>query len=102
MRRDLIGFIADHLKVPVISTEELQRHYLFGPGQWMRMALYAAAAVVIYLVVFNNQERILAFTAAPGTGHRVLSAILIALFVPLTAWAYGSFARYVLKLIKLE
>ena len=66
------------------------------------MALYAAVAVAIYLIVFNNQDRILAFTAAPGTGHRVLSAILITLFVPLVAWAYGSFTRYVLKLIKLE
>ena len=102
MRRDLIGFIGDHLKVPVISTEELQSQYLFGPGQWVRMALYAAVAVAIYLIVFNNQDRILAFTAAPGTGHRVLSAILITLFVPLAAWAYGSFTRYVLKLIKLE
>lgn len=102
MRRDLIGFIADHLKVPVISTDELQSHYLFGPRQWIRMALYAAVAVLIYLIVFNNQERILAFTSAPGTWHRVLSAVLIALFVPLAAWAYGSFTSYVLKLIKLE
>lgn len=102
MRRDLIGFISDHLKVPVIGTEELQSHYLFGPRQWVRMALYAAVSVVIYLIVFNNQERVLAFTAEPGTGHRVLSAVLITLFVPLAAWAYGSFTRYVLKLIKLE
>ncbi len=102
MRRDLIGILADHLKVPIISTEDLKSHYLFGPKQWLHMALYAAASIVIYLAVFNNQESILAFLTKPGTGHRMLSAALIALFVPMAAWAYGSFARYVLKLIKLE
>jgi hypothetical protein len=102
MRRDLIGFLSDHLKVPIISTEDLKSQYLFGLNQWFRMVFYAFAAVVIYLAVFYNQEAILTFTSAPGTGHRVLSAALVALFVPVTAWAYGSFTRYVLKLLKLE
>ncbi len=102
MRRDLIGFLADHLRIPVISTEDLKSQYLFGPSQWLRMALYAFTAVVIYLAVFLNQEAVLEFTSAPGTGHRVLSAAVIALFVPVAAWVYGSFTRYVLKLIKLE
>jgi cytidylate kinase len=102
MRRDLIGFLTDHLKVPVISTEDLKSHYLFGPKQWFHMSVYAVAAFIIYLIVFSNQETILSFTSAPGTGHRVLSAALVALFVPIAAWAYGSVARYVLKLIKLE
>jgi hypothetical protein len=102
LRRDLIGFIADHLKVPVISTEDLKSQYLFGPKQWLQMILFAVAAFIIYLVVFTNQEFILSFLSAPGTGHRVLSALLIALFVPVTAWAYGNFTSYILKLIKLE
>jgi len=66
------------------------------------MALYAVVTVIIYLAVFNNQESILSFLSAPGTGHRVLAAALITLFVPITAWVYGSFTHYVLKLIKLE
>ena len=102
MRRDLISFLADHLKVPIISTEDLKGQYLFGPKQWLHMAFYAVATVIIYLVVFNNQESILAFLTEPGTGRRVLSAALVGLFVPLAAWAYGSFTRFVLKLIKLE
>ena len=102
MRRDLISSLADHLKIPIISTEDLKSHYLFGPKQWLHMAIYAVAACVIYLAVFRNQESVLAFLSAPGTGHRILAAALIALFVPVVAWAYGSFTRYVLKLIKLE
>ena len=102
LRRDLIGFLSDHLKVPIISTEDLKSHYLFGPKQWFQMALCAVVTIIIYLAVFNNQGSILAFLSTPGTGHRVLSAVLIALFVPIVAWAYGSFAHYVLKLIKLE
>lgn len=102
LRRDLIGFLADHLKVPIISTEDLKSHYLFGPRQWLSMALYALAALIIYLVVFFNQDTVLKFTSEPGTGHRVLSAALIVVFVPMAAWFYGSFTRYILKLIKLE
>ncbi len=102
MRRDLIGFVTDHLKVPAISIEDLKSHYLFGPKQWLHMLLYALASVLIYLLVLNNQEYILTFTSRPGTGHRILSAILVAIFVPVAAWAYGSFTRYLLKLIKLE
>lgn len=102
MRRDLIGFIADHLKVPVISTEDLKSQYLFGPKQWLKMALYAGTSVLVFLAVLYNQEHILRFTTEPGTGHRILSAIVIVLFVPTVAWVYGSFARHVLKLIKLE
>jgi len=102
MRRDLISFLADHLKVPIISTEDLKGQYLFGPKQWFHMAAYAVAAVFIYLLVFTNQEPILEFLTRPGTGRRVLSAALVAVFVPAVAWTYGSFTRFVLKLIKLE
>jgi cytidylate kinase len=102
MRRDLIGFISDHLKVPVIGTEDLKSHYLFGPKQWLHMALFACVSFLIYLAVFSNQVPILTFLSEPGTVRRVVSAILIALFVPLVAWVYGSFAGYILKLIKLE
>ncbi|MBN2242959.1 MAG: cytidylate kinase-like family protein [Acidobacteria bacterium] len=102
MRRDLISFLADHLKIPVISTEDLKGQYLFGTKQWLHMALCAVATVAVYLAVFYNQEAVLQFTSAPGTGRRVLSAALVALFVPIVAWIYGSFSHYVLKLIKLE
>jgi cytidylate kinase len=102
MRRDLIGLISDHLKIPVIGTEDLKSQYLFGPKQWLHMAFYALVAIAIYLVVFANQEILLSFTSEPGTAHRILSAALIALFVPMAAWVYGSFAHYILKLIKLE
>jgi cytidylate kinase len=102
MRRDLISFLSDHLKVPIISTEDLKSHYLFGPKQWLHMAAYAVATVFIYLVVFTNQEPILAFLTRPGTGRRVLAAAIVALFVPAAAWIYGSFTRFLLKLIKLE
>ncbi|MEJ2109891.1 MAG: cytidylate kinase-like family protein [Acidobacteriota bacterium] len=102
MRRDLIGFISDHMKVPVIGTEDLKSHYLFGPKQWIRMALLALATFLIYFAVFNNQTSILSFLSTPGTGHRVAAALLIAIFVPITAWIYGSFTSYILKLIKLE
>ena len=102
MKRDLIGFISDHLKVPVIGTEDLKSHYLFGPKQWLRMILFAAVSFLIYLAVFTNQAPILKFLSTPGTWHRVVAALPIALFVPAVAWVYGSFASYILKLIKLE
>lgn len=102
LRRDLISFLGDHFKVPVISTDDLKSRYLFGPKQWLHMLFYILATIVIYALVFYNQVPILKFLSMSGTGHRVLAAFLLALFVPLTAYIYGNFARYVLKLIKLE
>ena len=102
MKRDLISFLIDHLHVPVIGTEDLKEHYLFGVKQWFETAGFAALTVLLYLIVFALQEPILAFLYEPGTRHRIMAAAAVAVFAPLAAFIIGGFAHNVLKLIKLE
>jgi len=102
MKRDLISLLIDHLHVPVIGNEDLKEHYLFGVKQWFETAGYAVLTVLLYLIVFTQQEPILAFLYEPGTSHRVIAAAVVAVFAPIAAFIIGGFAHNILKLIKLE
>jgi hypothetical protein len=102
MKRDLISFLTDHLRVPVIGTEDLKEQYLFGPKQWLETAGYAILSVLIYLSVFTYQKPILDFLSTPGTRHRIMAAAAVALFVPVAAFIIGGLAHNILKLVKLE
>ncbi len=102
MKRDLISFLIDHLRVPVIGNEDLKEQYLFGPKQWLQTAGYAVLSFLIYQFVFIYQKPILEFLSTPGTKHRIISAAIIALFVPMAAFIIGGFAHNILKMIKLE
>jgi cytidylate kinase len=102
MKRDLISFLIDHLRVPVISNEDLKSQYLFGPKQWLQTAGYAVLSVLMYLLTFIYQKPILEFLCNPGTQHRMMAAAAIAVFVPVAAFIIGGFAHNILKMIKLE
>lgn len=102
MKRDMISFLIDHMHVPVIGTEDLKEHYLFGPRQWLETTGYGLLTLLLYLVVFNLQEPILAFLSEPGAKHRVLASVAVAVLAPVSAFIIGGFAHNLLKLIKLE
>lgn len=65
--------------------------------------LYGAAVVCLYVLVFHFQEPILNFLG--GEIHaqwKWLAAVVVALFVPLVAYTYGTVAGLVLKLIDID
>ncbi len=102
LSRELAGSLADALRVPVIGSDELRSQYLFGPGHWLKLALHGALAALLLFLVFTYQAPILEFLARGGTRHRILAAAALFLFVPLFAHLYGSFARYLFRLMKIE
>lgn len=102
MKRDLISFLVDHLRVPVIGTEDLKEHYLFGPKQWIKTLGYAIGSGFLYLLVFNYQEPVLQFLLIPGTQHRILAAAGVGVFACAAAFIIGGLAHNILKLVKLE
>ena len=98
--RDLITYLSDNLRVPVIGTELLKTQYLFGPRDWFKMAAYGAVAFVLFFLVFTNQAEVMGFLS--GDSYRVLAAACLIAFVPLFAYNYGNFWRVLLRLLKFE
>jgi cytidylate kinase len=99
---EMVSYLSSELRVPVIEAADLKTQFLFGPGQWLRLLVFGAIAAVLLLLVLTHQEEILEFTTRTGTGNRILSTACIFAFVPVFAYVYGNFTRYLLRLFKFE
>ncbi len=102
LSREMVAYIADHLRIPVIEAGEMQTQYLFGPRQWWALIRFGLLAAVLATLVFTNQREILDFLTREGAMHRLVAVISLFIVVPLFAWAYGSFTRYFLRLLRFE
>ena len=115
--RDLRSFLSDHIKAPVVTADELESQYLFGKKDILHLLLFICSAVVIYFLVFSNQNYILEFLAQEGWFKNVINdsflsqaawipkmilSIAIFLFVPVIAYCYGTATRLFLKMMKME
>jgi hypothetical protein len=102
MKRDLISLLSDQSRVPVISSDDLKEQYLFGPKQWVKTLGYILLSVLMYFLVFTNQEVIIKFLSASETEFKILAAVIIILFTPLAAFIVSGFSHNLLKFVKLE
>ncbi|MGD8396398.1 MAG: cytidylate kinase-like family protein [Candidatus Eiseniibacteriota bacterium] len=102
LRREIVAFLADNLRVPVVEADEIREQYMFGPRQWMALFGYGAVAALLLVLVLTHQIEVLQFTTGEGTHHRILSTIGLLVCVPVFAHTFGSFTRYLLRLIRLE
>ncbi len=115
--RDLRGFLEDRIRVPIVTADELGPEYLFGKRDVLRAGFYLAVAAVIFFLVFQNQEVVLAFMANTGwyadavrgsfLGRvewlpKIVVALAVVLLIPVFAYSYGRVASAFLKLIKME
>jgi cytidylate kinase len=102
LRSELASYLSEQLRAPVIEADELRTQYLFGPAQWWRLLVFGAVAAVIVGLLLTHQADVLGFTSREGTGSRILAALCILILVPILAFSYGSFARYLLRLFRFE
>jgi cytidylate kinase len=106
LTRELQDSLASRMRVPVVTAEELRRHYLFGGRDVRSLVGFLAVVVVLYALVLTNQEPVLVFLfgrwSGGGTLTRVVVAAAVFAFVPLVAYCYGAVARSLMKLIKME
>jgi cytidylate kinase len=98
--RDLITYLADNLRVPVIGNDELRTQYLFRPRDWLSLAIYGAVTLAFFYMVFTHQEEVMGFLS--GDSYRPLAVACLFVFVPVVAYNYGNFWRLVLKFFKFE
>jgi hypothetical protein len=115
--RDLRSFLSDRIKAPVVTADELGGQYFFGKRDIARTAVFLLMTLAVYFLVFTHQEPILGFLAHSGWYaeaikgtflsrfdwmSKLVVSLVVFLFVPIVAYSYGTVARAVLKLIKME
>ncbi len=108
--QEMVSFLSDSLRMPVIEAAEMKSQFMFGPAQLIKMLFLAAVTVVLLLLVMTNQETVLGFInqgtcfftgcEEAGTSHRILSAVAVAVFVPVFAFCYGGFTRFLFRLLR--
>jgi cytidylate kinase len=112
MTRELQRFVGDHVTAPVVGTDELKTQYLFGRRDVARLAGFLALIGVVYFLVFSNQTIVLKFLSGQWGGEgllandgplaKVLVAAAVFVFVPIVAHCYGTVAKSLMKLVKME
>jgi cytidylate kinase len=102
MTRELSSHLSDVLRVPVIKAQDLRAQFFFGPLQIAKVVGYAFGVLLLYSLVFTHQELVLQLLTPESTWKKLLAAGGVMVFVPTIAYLYGSFARNLLKLAKIE
>ncbi len=101
--RELAAAVAERGHAPVITADELQSKFLFGPKQMSRLGLYLAATLAIYLLAFTFQNPINDFLAGPDwKAWRWLATAAIVVSVPAVAYLYGNATGLLMKWFKFE
>jgi cytidylate kinase len=115
--RDLRSFLADRIRAPVVTADELGEQYLFGRRDVFRTIVFLAVTALLFFLVFSNQEWILAFMANTGWYAdavqdtflsrfdwlpKIVVSLALVLFIPLVAYSYGRVTGAFMKLIKME
>ncbi|MEW6443759.1 MAG: cytidylate kinase family protein [bacterium] len=101
MTRELSSSLEEQLKAPAVSPQDLQQ-YLFGPRELIKLAACLGASALLFWLVMANQESILRFLTPEAVPAKVLSASVLAVFVSLFAYLYGTASGLLLKLFKFE
>jgi cytidylate kinase len=106
MARDLRSLLSDRLKTPVVTADELKSRYLFTAREAVKALGYFALIAVLFVLVFTHQLPVMRFLGGEwGDGTTVYKAIVslaVFLIVPFVAHTYGSFAKVLFKLLKME
>jgi hypothetical protein len=106
MTRELQRFLGEHVSAPVVGADELKVQYLFGRRDIARLVGFLAFVGALYCLVFSNQDIVLTFLFGQWWNGSFLAKIVVAAavfaFVPIVAHSYGTVAKSLMKLIKME
>lgn len=101
MTNELVSFLTEQLRIPVVLAGEIRQQYLFGKKQLLKLVSYAAVVALIYYLVFRYQMPVLEFSRLEGE-WRVLSVALLMAFIPFLSYLWGTASKLLLKLLKFE
>jgi hypothetical protein len=107
MTRGMVGMMAEKMRIPVVSADELKTSYIVGPRQRLNLLGAAVVTAILYAVVFHFEEPLLKFLGSPmqesiGLGARLFVAVAVFCVVPIWAAIVGTFWHNVLRLLRIE
>jgi len=102
LTRELCAQLGDILRVPVIRADELKSQYFVTGWQLTKLALFGLTVGATFWLVFTHQRQVLRLLSPEGSAASMLAAGALLVFVPLFAYLYGSLAKSLLKLAKIE
>ena len=102
MARELSGQLSDTLRVPVVDVQDIVSQYMMQGRRWVQQVAFAVVVVLLYLYVFTHQETVLKLLVPEGSVARMLASAVVLVIVPTVALLYGTLARNVLRLLKIE
>jgi len=101
--RELALNIRDRLKAPVITADELKSRFLFGKPQAVTLAGFLAVVILIYWQVFSHEKQVANLLSGSfHEEHRWLTAVMVAVFIPVVAYIYGKISELALKIINID
>ena len=101
--RELAMNIRDRLKAPVITADELKSRFLFGPRQALTLLGFMAVILMIYMLVFSNQNLVLDFfNGSVHQHHKWLGSVAVFIIIPIIAYVYGTVTDLALKMINVD
>jgi hypothetical protein len=102
MTRELSGQLSDTLRVPVVDVQDIVSQYMMQGRRWVQQVAFAVVVALLYLYVFTHQETVLKLLVPEGSVARMLASAVVLVIVPTVALLYGTLARNVLRLLKIE
>jgi len=100
--RELKNFLSEKIKAPVVNMDELKSQFLFGPKQLVRLLVFSVCVILLYTLVFTNQELVLSLLKGGTLQDKILRAGGVFIFSPVVAYLYGNTVSLILKLLKFE
>lgn len=100
--RELCTFIGEHIKCPVVLTEELHTQFLFGGKQLGQMVICFLCSFILCALLFTYQVPVLRFLTNETFIFRLLSIVVLFVYITIFSYTYGTFSRLLCKFLRLE
>ncbi|HUU01915.1 MAG TPA: cytidylate kinase family protein [Myxococcota bacterium] len=108
--QEMVSYLNDSLHMPVIEAADMRSQFMFGPAQLVKLLVFAGLTVLLFILVMTHQEEVLGFISRGtcfftnckevGSSQRILSAAVVVVFVPIFAFCYGGFTRFLFRLLR--
>ncbi len=103
LTREFKGALSDLFHLSVVESNELKKQMTLSFKDKFIFIGRLSAAIILFLLVFLNQESVLTFMADESYKNwRIVSILGLVLFVPVFAYTFASTMKTILKIFRID